>query len=197
MTRRPAGKRFGGLWEWPGGKVEQETRLWDANAGVTVSMRRKEEAHDYRYFPDPDLPPLVIAPEWVEQVRAQMPELPRSMAARFVADYGLPEYDATTLTQSKAMASYFEAVALACKSPKLASNWIMGELSRRMNAEDLDMADVASKVHATQLANELRVASANPLEPQPVEISRLVKGEFGPDFSKVHLSTLSRNPRET
>jgi aspartyl-tRNA(Asn)/glutamyl-tRNA(Gln) amidotransferase subunit B len=100
-------------------------------------MRTKEDAADYRYFPDPDLPPLVVAPEWVEQVRGGMPELPRAMAARFVSQYGLPEYDATTLTQSPAMAAYFEAAARACGQPKLASNWVMGEVSRRLNAQEI------------------------------------------------------------
>jgi aspartyl-tRNA(Asn)/glutamyl-tRNA(Gln) amidotransferase subunit B len=113
-------------------------------------MRTKEDSADYRYFPDPDLPPLVIAPEWIERVKADMPELPRVMAERFVTDYGLPEYDATTLTQSKAMAAYFEACAKACKSPKLASNWIMGEVSRRLNAGEIGIEQVP--VSAAQLA---------------------------------------------
>jgi aspartyl-tRNA(Asn)/glutamyl-tRNA(Gln) amidotransferase subunit B len=97
-------------------------------------MRTKEDAADYRYFPDPDLPPLVIAREWVDRVRSQMAELPRAMAARFVADYGLPEYDATTLTASKATAAYFEEAARSSGQAKLVSNWVMGELSRRINA---------------------------------------------------------------
>jgi aspartyl-tRNA(Asn)/glutamyl-tRNA(Gln) amidotransferase subunit B len=117
-----------------GRAIEQATVLFDPDTGETRAMRTKEDAADYRYFPDPDLPPLVVAPEWVERVRSQMAELPRVMAARFVKDYGLPEYDAATLTQSKAMAAYFEAAAKASKQPKLASNWIMGELSRRINA---------------------------------------------------------------
>ncbi|HXD42976.1 MAG TPA: Asp-tRNA(Asn)/Glu-tRNA(Gln) amidotransferase subunit GatB [Ramlibacter sp.] len=117
-----------------GRAIEQATVLFDPDTGETRAMRTKEDAADYRYFPDPDLPPLVIAPDWVERVRSQMAELPRVMAARFVKDYGLPEYDATTLTQSKAMAGYFEAAAKASGQPKLASNWIMGELSRRINA---------------------------------------------------------------
>jgi aspartyl-tRNA(Asn)/glutamyl-tRNA(Gln) amidotransferase subunit B len=102
-------------------------------------MRTKEDAADYRYFPDPDLPPLCISAQWVQEVRAQMAELPRVMAARFVADYGLPEYDATQLTQSKSIAAYFEATAKACNQPKLASNWIMGEVSRRLNADELSI----------------------------------------------------------
>lgn len=120
-----------------GHAIQQATVLFDPDTGETRAMRTKEDAADYRYFPDPDLPPLVIAPEWVERVKAAMPELPRVMAARFVADYGLPEYDATTLTQSKAMGAYFEAAAKASGQPKLASNWIMGEVSRRLNAQEI------------------------------------------------------------
>jgi aspartyl-tRNA(Asn)/glutamyl-tRNA(Gln) amidotransferase subunit B len=103
-------------------------------------MRTKEDAADYRYFPDPDLPPLVIAESWIAQLRGAMTELPRVMAQRFVADYGLPEYDADTLTQSKALAAYFEAAARACAQPKLVSNWVMGEVSRRLNAGELTAA---------------------------------------------------------
>ena len=91
------------------------------DTGETRAMRTKEDSADYRYFPDPDLPPLVIERDWVERVKAEMSELPRVMAARFVADYGLPEYDATTLTQSKAMAAYFEATAKACGHPSSTS----------------------------------------------------------------------------
>ena len=113
-------------------------------------MRTKEDAADYRYFPDPDLPPLVIAPGWVERVRSEMAELPRVMAQRFVSTYALPEYDATTLTQNKAMAAYFEATAQASGQPKLASNWIMGEVSRRLNAGETGIEQ--SKVSSAQLA---------------------------------------------
>jgi aspartyl-tRNA(Asn)/glutamyl-tRNA(Gln) amidotransferase subunit B len=133
-----------------GYEIEQATVLFDPDTGETRAMRTKEDAADYRYFPDPDLPPLVIEREWVERVRAAMPELPRAMADRFVASYGLPEYDATTLTQSPAMAAYFEAAAKACGQPKLASNWIMGEVSRRLNAEEKDIT--AAPVSALQLA---------------------------------------------
>jgi aspartyl-tRNA(Asn)/glutamyl-tRNA(Gln) amidotransferase subunit B len=122
-----------------GRAIQQATVLFDPDTGETRAMRTKEDAADYRYFPDPDLPPLVVAPDWVERVRASMPELPRAMAARFAADYGLPEYDATTLTQSPAMAAYFEAVAKASGQSKLASNWIMGEVSRRLNAQEIDI----------------------------------------------------------
>jgi aspartyl-tRNA(Asn)/glutamyl-tRNA(Gln) amidotransferase subunit B len=133
-----------------GHAIQQATVLFDPDTGETRAMRTKEDAADYRYFPDPDLPPLVVAPEWVERVRSEMAELPRVMAARFVADYGLPEYDATTLTQSKAMAAYFEAAAKACGQPKLASNWVMGEVSRRLNAQDIGIE--AAPVSPAQLA---------------------------------------------
>jgi aspartyl-tRNA(Asn)/glutamyl-tRNA(Gln) amidotransferase subunit B len=137
-----------------GRDIQQATVLFDPDTGETRAMRTKEDAADYRYFPDPDLPPLVIAPEWVERVRSEMAELPRVMAARFVKDYGLPEYDATTLTQSKAMAAYFEAAAKASGQPKLASNWIMGEVSRRLNAQDIsiEQAPVAAATLAKLLA---------------------------------------------
>jgi len=133
-----------------GRPIQQATVLFDPDTGETRAMRTKEDAADYRYFPDPDLPPLVIAPGWVERVRSEMAELPRVMAQRFVSTYGLPEYDATTLTQSKAMAAYFEATAQASGQPKLASNWIMGEVSRRLNAGETGIEQ--SKVSSAQLA---------------------------------------------
>ncbi|MBK6866725.1 MAG: Asp-tRNA(Asn)/Glu-tRNA(Gln) amidotransferase subunit GatB [Burkholderiales bacterium] len=133
-----------------GKKISQATVLFDPDSGETRAMRSKEDSADYRYFPDPDLPPLCISEQWIEQTRAQMPELPRKMAERFVADYGLPEYDATTLTQSPAMGAYFEAAAQASGQAKLASNWVMGEISRRLNTEEIDIE--ASKVSAAQLA---------------------------------------------
>ncbi len=120
-----------------GGTVQQATVLFDPDTGETRAMRSKEDAHDYRYFPDPDLPPLVIAPEWIAEVRSAMPELPRAMAERFQKDYGLPAYDASMMTQSKAFGAFFEAAAQACGNPKLAANWLMGEMSRRLNAEAL------------------------------------------------------------
>jgi aspartyl-tRNA(Asn)/glutamyl-tRNA(Gln) amidotransferase subunit B len=133
-----------------GRAIQQATVLFDPDTGETRAMRTKEDAADYRYFPDPDLPPLVIAPDWVDRVRSEMAELPRVMAQRFVSDYGLPEYDATTLTQSKAMAGYFEAVAKTSGQAKLASNWIMGEVSRRLNASETDIEQ--SAVTSFQLA---------------------------------------------
>ncbi|WP_416546863.1 Asp-tRNA(Asn)/Glu-tRNA(Gln) amidotransferase subunit GatB [Limnohabitans sp. DCL3] len=130
--------------------IQQATVLFDPDTGETRAMRTKEDAADYRYFPDPDLPPLVIGRDWVERVKGEMAELPRVMAERFVKDYALPEYDATQLTQSKAVAAYFEATAKACGQAKLASNWIMGEVSRRLNTSE--MAIEQAPVSAAQLA---------------------------------------------
>jgi aspartyl-tRNA(Asn)/glutamyl-tRNA(Gln) amidotransferase subunit B len=130
-----------------GGRVVQETRLYDPDRKETRSMRSKEDAQDYRYFPDPDLPPLVIAQEWIERVKASMPELPGAMRERFVRDYGLPEYDAAVLTQSKAMASYFEAVVVKAgkEQAKPAANWLMGDVSSTLNREGVDIADAPVK----------------------------------------------------
>ena len=133
-----------------GHAIQQATVLFDPDTGETRAMRTKEDSADYRYFPDPDLPPLCISAEWIDQTRAQMPELPRKMAERFVADYGLPEYDAATLTQSPQMAAYFEQAAQKSGQPKLASNWVMGEISKRLNAEEIDIE--SAQVTAQQLA---------------------------------------------
>ena len=125
-----------------GGRVVQETRLWDSAAGRTFSMRSKEEAHDYRYFPEPDLPPLVVDAERIAAVRATMTELPDARRRRFVDAYGLPEYDAGVLTQSAELADYFEQVAVAAGSAKAASNWVMGELLRTLNDRGTSIGDV-------------------------------------------------------
>jgi aspartyl-tRNA(Asn)/glutamyl-tRNA(Gln) amidotransferase subunit B len=115
-------------------------------------MRSKEDAQDYRYFPDPDLPPLAISEEWIARVKAAMPELPGAMRERFVADYGLPEYDAMVLTQSKAMAAYFEAAVAAAgrEQAKPAANWLMGDVASTLNREGADIAD--APVSAEQFA---------------------------------------------
>jgi aspartyl-tRNA(Asn)/glutamyl-tRNA(Gln) amidotransferase subunit B len=137
-----------------GRAIEQATVLFDPDTGETRAMRSKEDSADYRYFPDPDLPPLVIAPDWIERVQAAMPELPANMAARFVADYGLPEYDAAQLTQSPAVAAYFERAARASGQAKLASNWVMGEIAKRLNAEGIGIEAV--RVDSGQLATLLQ-----------------------------------------
>lgn len=122
-----------------GEPVVQETRLWDATRNVTLSMRGKEEAHDYRYFPDPDLVPIVVDAAWVEATRASLPELPDARRERFLGDYGLPSSDAQVLTSSKALAGYFEAVVKAFPQPKIVSNWIMSELLRQLNRDNRDI----------------------------------------------------------
>jgi aspartyl-tRNA(Asn)/glutamyl-tRNA(Gln) amidotransferase subunit B len=133
-----------------GRAIQQATVLFNPDTGETRAMRTKEDAHDYRYFPDPDLPPLVIAPEWVERVRGEMPELPRVMAARFESEYGLPAYDASLMTQSKAFGAFFEQAAKSCGQAKLVSNWLMGEVSRRLNAAEQTIEQ--SPISATLLA---------------------------------------------
>ena len=137
-----------------GGTVVQETRLFDPDRGETRSMRGKEEAHDYRYFPDPDLLPLEITPAFIDEVRAELPELPDAKRARFAGDYGLPDYDAGVLTSARELADYFEAVAAGCGDAKLAANWVMGEFSGALNKAGLDIAD--SPVDAEALAGLLR-----------------------------------------
>jgi len=122
-----------------GHAIEQATVLFDPATGETRSMRTKEDAADYRYFPDPDLPPLVIAQEWIDEVRPTVPELPLVLGERLVNEYGLSKYDAEALTQSRAMAQYFQDAVAVCDQPKQVCNWITGEISRRLNQEGLDI----------------------------------------------------------
>jgi aspartyl-tRNA(Asn)/glutamyl-tRNA(Gln) amidotransferase subunit B len=141
-----------------GGVVSQETRLFDSATGRTFSMRSKEEAHDYRYFPEPDLPPLMIDTARVATVREKMPELPEARRKRFVAAYGLPDYDAGVLTQSPGLADYFERTAAIAGNAKAASNWIMGEMLRTMKDRAIDIADVPLAPEA--LAGLLKIVDA-------------------------------------
>jgi aspartyl-tRNA(Asn)/glutamyl-tRNA(Gln) amidotransferase subunit B len=141
-----------------GGHVEQETRLWDSAAGRTVSMRSKEEAHDYRYFPEPDLPPLELTDAWIADIRRTLPELPEARRQRFVTEYKLPEYDAGVLTQSMALASYFEATAAAAGNAKAASNWIMGDLTRKLN--ELGAAIEDARIPPDALAGLIRLVDS-------------------------------------
>jgi aspartyl-tRNA(Asn)/glutamyl-tRNA(Gln) amidotransferase subunit B len=122
-----------------GGTIKQETRLYDTERGETRPMRSKEEAHDYRYFPDPDLPPLVLDPAWVEQLRAELPELPDAKKARFVAEYGLRPEDADVLVAERATAEYFEKAAIG-HDPKAAAYWVIGDLFGALNKQGLDIA---------------------------------------------------------
>jgi len=133
-----------------GGTVVQETRLYDPDRNETRSMRSKEDAMDYRYFPDPDLLPLVIDREWIDAIAREMPELPGAMRERFVRDYGLPEYDAAVLTASKGTAAYYEAVARAVPDRKIAANWLMGEVAAALNSAQIEIAQ--APVNAAQLS---------------------------------------------
>ncbi len=135
-----------------GKKLVQETRGWVEDKGKTISQRSKEYAHDYRYFPEPDLPPLTISREWVEEVRAKLPELPEGRRNRFMSEYGLPKYDADLLTGSKAMADYFEEGTSKDINPKEVSNWLLGEVTRIINANNIDIDVFRDKVTPNRLA---------------------------------------------
>ena len=142
-----------------GGRVVQETRLYDADRNETRAMRGKEEANDYRYFPDPDLLPVDVSEAWVEQLRATLPELPDAKRARFVAAFGLSDYDAGLLTAEREVANYFEAALAAGAEPKLAANWICGELTAALNRDDLPIS--AAPIGPAALAGLLtRIADA-------------------------------------
>jgi aspartyl-tRNA(Asn)/glutamyl-tRNA(Gln) amidotransferase subunit B len=144
-----------------GRAIRQATVLFDPETGETRSMRSKEDAHDYRYFPDPDLLPLEITADWIAQVKSGLPELPQAMKARFEADYGLSSYDAATLTASREIAAYFEAVLALTgqENAKPAANWVMGELAARLNKEGLEIA--AAPLSAQQLAGIIRRIADN------------------------------------
>ena len=144
-----------------GGRVVQETRLFDASRGVTQPMRSKEEAHDYRYFPEPDLVPLCIDQEWIERVRQELPELPDIRRQRFTTHYGLPDYDAEVLTASKALADYYEVTVRLYNQPKVVSNWVMGEVMRELNRQH--HAPQQSPVTPVHLAELLRLIDAGVL----------------------------------
>ncbi len=139
-----------------GERIVQETRLWDADGGYTRSMRSKEYAHDYRYFPEPDLVPLKLERGWVDEIRGALPELPRARRRRFVAELGLPPYDAGVLTQSRALAEYYERAVRAFPQPKLVSNWVMSELLRELPAED-ERAIAEAPITPERLAGLLRL----------------------------------------
>ena len=171
-----------------GRQIQQATVLFDPDTGETRAMRTKEDAADYRYFPDPDLPPLAIAAEWIERVRAEMPELPRAMAERYVQQHGLSEYDATQLTQSPALARYFDAAVSAGAAPKLASNWITGEIARRLNVQDIEITD--APVTAAHLAKLIQRISDGTISNNAARKSSTPSG-----LAKARTSTPSSTPR--
>jgi len=140
-----------------GGAVAQETRLWNAERGETLPMRSKEEAHDYRYFPEPDLPPVVIDREWIEDVRRSLPELPAEKCRRFVVEFGLPDYDAGVLTASREVAAYFESAARESGNAKAASNWVMTEVLRKLKLSDDARGLRACSVAPQRLAELIRL----------------------------------------
>ena len=138
-----------------GEALVQETRLWNADQEITLSMRSKEHAHDYRYFPDPDLVPLVVEPAWIEEIRRNLPELPEAKRRRFARDYGIPEYDAGVLTASKELAEYYETCVRGQNDPKAVSNWVMVELLGRLNKDAKGITE--SPIPPARLAALLRL----------------------------------------
>jgi aspartyl-tRNA(Asn)/glutamyl-tRNA(Gln) amidotransferase subunit B len=138
-----------------GGRVKQETRLWNSDEERTVSMRSKEEAHDYRYFPDPDLPLLVLDSDWLKTVEQSMAELPEARRHRFISEYSLSEYDAGVLTMTKALADYFEVAAKISGQPKPAANWIMGDLLRSFKDAGMDLKDLSSSLVTPKMLAEM------------------------------------------
>jgi len=158
-----------------GGAVQQETRGYDPDAGRTTGMRSKEHAHDYRYFPEPDLVPLRIGEAWLAEVRATMPELPAARRARFTGSYGLREYDAGVLTQTRALSEYFETVARVSGDPKTAANWVMGDLAGALKAEGKEIGD--SPVSAEDLGALVKLIASGELS------GKLAKQVFGKMFS--------------
>jgi aspartyl-tRNA(Asn)/glutamyl-tRNA(Gln) amidotransferase subunit B len=158
-----------------GGRVVQETRLYNPDRGETFSMRSKEDAHDYRYFPEPDLVPLAIGDEWLDRLRAELPELPARRRARFIGELGLREYDAEVLTASRAASEYFETAAAVSGDPRTAANWVMGDLMGLLKAEGKDIAE--SPVTAANLGELVRMIAKGELS------GKLAKEIFAKMFS--------------
>jgi aspartyl-tRNA(Asn)/glutamyl-tRNA(Gln) amidotransferase subunit B len=154
-----------------GREVVQETRLWNAERGETAPMRSKEDAHDYRYFPEPDLPPLAVGVDWLGEVKASLPELPAQKRRRFADAYVLPEYDAGVLTQERALADYFETVARESGNPKAASNWIMTELLRELKQDARPLAE--APVAASALAQLIKLVAGGTIS------GKIAKDVFG------------------
>jgi aspartyl-tRNA(Asn)/glutamyl-tRNA(Gln) amidotransferase subunit B len=165
-----------------GGAIVQETRLWDSTKNKTFSMRGKEEAHDYRYFPDPDLIPLVIDPQWIDAVKQTLPELAEERKARFMKAYSLPEYDADVLTSSRELADYFEDCARQVTNPKLVSNWVMGTLLGMLNSQGKTIED--SPVSSAQMAQLLTLIE------QDVISGKIAKTVFD------EMVTSGKNPKD-
>lgn len=157
-----------------GGTVVQETRTWDEKEGVTKSMRKKEEANDYRYFPEPDLVPFTVSEEYIEEIRKTLPELPDARKERYMESYGLTSYDADYLTNDKARADYFEAMVAAGADPKEAANWLMGDFAKKLSQSGLEMA--AAPVTAAALADLLGLIGKGTIPARSRSRSSLICG---------------------
>ena len=162
-----------------GGVITQETRRWEDVHGVSVLMRSKEDAQDYRYFPEPDLVPIVVSDEWIEEIRKTVPELPAQRKARYMSEYGLPEYDSFIITSSKTLADYFDACIQAGATPKMAGNWLMGDISRILKEKEAEPTDIPFT--ADQLAKM---------------ISLIEKGAISSSAAKKVLAAMFENPEE-
>ena len=170
-----------------GGTVIQETRLYDSDRDETRSMRSKEDAHDYRYFPDPDLPPLVVEQTWIDEIKASMPELPTALRERFTVNYGLPAIEAAQLCSSRDLAEYFENVVhtLPAGHAKIAANWMMGEVSAQLNREEKDISDcpVPAKVLGSLLTRIIDGKISNKIARDV--FAALWLGEFGGNIDAI------------
>ncbi|MFN3716906.1 MAG: Asp-tRNA(Asn)/Glu-tRNA(Gln) amidotransferase subunit GatB [Thiobacillus sp.] len=194
-----------------GGHVEQATVLFDPDTGETRMMRSKEDAHDYRYFPDPDLLPVKLDEAWIESVRASLPELPAAMQARFVEEYGVSAYDASVLTGSRALADYFEAVAKTCGQGKLAANWVMGELSAALNRAELTitqspvsavrLGQLIARIHDGTLSGKLAKQAFEGLWNQEGEVDAIIEARGlkqmsdSGELEKIIDEVLASNPK--
>jgi aspartyl-tRNA(Asn)/glutamyl-tRNA(Gln) amidotransferase subunit B len=167
-----------------GGKVVQETRLWDANRGVTASMRSKEEAHDYRYFPEPDLLPLVVDAKWQKEIRDTLPELPEARRKRMVADYGITEQDAQVLTLTRSLADQFEAAAKAARSPKRVANLVQSELMGRLKAKGIEIEQ--SPISMKGVAASADLVESGAISGKMLKDLYDLAFERGKDFSAVY-----------
>lgn len=173
-----------------GEKIRQETRGWDASENRTVPQRSKEEAHDYRYFPEPDLPPLVISEDWIREIATNLPELPQEKIERFIRDYGLPVYDARILTTSRVLADYFENTARASGSPKQASNWIMREVLQYLKENNLEIENFP--VPATSLAELIKL-----VENQVITMTIAKEKVFPEMLKKAGLADITIQPLDS
>ncbi len=169
-----------------GGRVIQETRLWDSNKGITESMRGKEEAHDYRYFPEPDLVPIAADKEWIDEIRSTLPELPDAKRERFISEYGIPEYDADLLTEEKVRAEWFEDAVKAGGKPKIVANWIITNIFKRLKEEDKEINETLLKPkHLVSLLSLIDAGSTSSTMAKTIILDEIFKsGKMPEDIVK-------------